>query len=199
MPDGDAAGKDEVPAGVPAENRWQEEDKKEDWGTKVTVPEPQCVPGAEEVEFVHPEGGWGWLVMLAAMWCNGSVFGIQNAFGILFLSLLREFGSEDDEDLRFRTGECDAAPHFGSVPADRRGRLGVGVTTECIGRRSVDAPEVRGGQWEPTPPKESPPESPPTCLGGTSRQTVGGGDLTRSVKTRFLCFGSCPACDAVSW
>ncbi|KAF7650537.1 hypothetical protein LDENG_00123850 [Lucifuga dentata] len=41
--------------------------------------------------------------MLAAMWCNGSVFGIQNAFGILFLSLLREFGSEDDEDLRFRT------------------------------------------------------------------------------------------------
>ncbi|KAJ3607112.1 hypothetical protein NHX12_026626 [Muraenolepis orangiensis] len=48
--------------------------------------------------------------MLAAMWCNGSVFGIQNAFGILFLSLLREFGSEDDEDLRFRTALDPFAP-----------------------------------------------------------------------------------------
>ncbi|XP_036438415.1 monocarboxylate transporter 10 [Colossoma macropomum] len=56
-----------------------------------------------EAEFVHPEGGWGWVVMLASMWCNGSVFGIQNAFGILFVSLLKEFGSEHDEDLRFKT------------------------------------------------------------------------------------------------
>ncbi|XP_071334535.1 monocarboxylate transporter 10 [Trachinotus anak] len=87
--DGDAA--------VPAE------EKKDTWDSKVTVPEPAATPATEEVEFVHPEGGWGWLVMLAAMWCNGSVFGIQNAFGILFLSLLREFGSEDDDDLRFRT------------------------------------------------------------------------------------------------
>lgn len=55
-------------------------------------------------ESEHPEGGWGWVVMLASMWCNGSVFGIQNAFGILFVSLLKEFGSETDEDLRFRTG-----------------------------------------------------------------------------------------------
>lgn len=112
MPDGDAAGKDEVLDGVPAEARRTEEDKKENWDTKVSVPEQTTAQGAEDVEFVHPEGGWGWLVMLAAMWCNGSVFGIQNAFGILFLSLLREFGSEDDDDLRFRTGECgwDGAP-----------------------------------------------------------------------------------------
>uniref|UniRef100_A0A672NA86 Solute carrier family 16 member 10 n=1 Tax=Sinocyclocheilus grahami TaxID=75366 RepID=A0A672NA86_SINGR len=54
-------------------------------------------------EFEPPEGGWGWVVMLASMWCNGSVFGIQNAFGILFVSLLKEFGSESDEDLRFKT------------------------------------------------------------------------------------------------
>lgn len=58
---------------------------------------------ASAPEFVHPEGGWGWVVMLASMWCNGSVFGIQNAFGILFVHLLKEFGSEADEDLRFRT------------------------------------------------------------------------------------------------
>ncbi|XP_042359274.1 monocarboxylate transporter 10 [Plectropomus leopardus] len=98
MAEGDAAGSDVVP--VPEEVKGMEEEKKEKNGdSRVTVPEQT----AEEVEFVHPEGGWGWMVMLAAMWCNGSVFGIQNAFGILFLSLLREFGSEHDDDLRFRT------------------------------------------------------------------------------------------------
>lgn len=100
-------GKDAVPAGVPAEEKRSEEAeevKKENGDSKVSVPEQIAVaPGAEEPEFVHPEGGWGWVVMLAAMWCNGSVFGIQNAFGILFLSLLREFGSEQDDDLRFKT------------------------------------------------------------------------------------------------
>uniref|UniRef100_A0A8C9WKL3 Monocarboxylate transporter 10 n=1 Tax=Scleropages formosus TaxID=113540 RepID=A0A8C9WKL3_SCLFO len=58
---------------------------------------------AEKESFEPPEGGWGWVVMLAAMWCNGSVFGIQNAFGIIYVSLLKEFGSPDDEDLRFKT------------------------------------------------------------------------------------------------
>lgn len=99
MPEGDAANKDEVPT---AEDQRPQQEKGD---SKVAVPEQTAASGPEEVEFVHPEGGWGWLVMLAAMWCNGSVFGIQNAFGILFLSLLREFGSEDDDDLRFKTGE----------------------------------------------------------------------------------------------
>ncbi|XP_062267055.1 monocarboxylate transporter 10 [Platichthys flesus] len=103
MTDGDAAGKGEGAVGASAVDRQPEEDKKEKGETKVTVPQQAAVPGAEEIEFVHPEGGWGWVVMLAAMWCNGSVFGIQNAFGILFLSLLREFGSENDDDLRFKT------------------------------------------------------------------------------------------------
>ncbi|XP_037607660.1 monocarboxylate transporter 10 [Sebastes umbrosus] len=109
MPEGETAGTtEEVPAGEPAEEKPSppaEEEKKENGDSKVTVPEQAAAAGAseEEVEFVHPEGGWGWVVMLAAMWCNGSVFGIQNAFGILFLSLLREFGSEDDDDLRFKT------------------------------------------------------------------------------------------------
>ncbi|XP_037014920.2 monocarboxylate transporter 10 isoform X1 [Artibeus jamaicensis] len=50
-----------------------------------------------------PEGGWGWLVMLAAMWCNGSVFGIQNACGVLFVSMLDTFGSKDDDQMVFKT------------------------------------------------------------------------------------------------
>ncbi|XP_038954322.1 monocarboxylate transporter 10 isoform X1 [Rattus norvegicus] len=49
-----------------------------------------------------PEGGWGWLVMLAAMWCNGSVFGIQNAYGVLFVSMLETFGAKDDDNMAFK-------------------------------------------------------------------------------------------------
>jgi hypothetical protein len=53
---------------------------------------------------VPPEGGWGWLVMLAAMWCNGSVFGIQNAYGVLFVSMLDTFKAKDDDNMAFKTG-----------------------------------------------------------------------------------------------
>lgn len=105
MPERDTVGdvNAEVLTGVSAED--ERPGEKENGDTKLMVPQQAEDAGAEECDFVHPEGGWGWLVMLAAMWCNGSVFGIQNAFGILFLSLLREFGSEDDADLRFKTGE----------------------------------------------------------------------------------------------
>lgn len=88
---------------VSAEEKTEEEEKNGE--CKMNLAEKASPPAAEEVEFVHPEGGWGWVVMLASMWCNGSVFGIQNSFGLLFVSLLKEFGSEDDPDLRFRTCE----------------------------------------------------------------------------------------------
>ncbi|KAM4712582.1 monocarboxylate transporter 10 [Anableps anableps] len=88
---------------APSEQVPAEEAKQEDRACKVDLSEKASPPAAEEVAFVHPEGGWGWVVMLASMWCNGSVFGIQNSFGLLFVSLLKEFGSEDDPDLRFRT------------------------------------------------------------------------------------------------
>lgn len=91
------------------EKRLSEEEKKENGESKLTT--GVKVPDNAEKEFEPPEGGWGWVVMLAAMWCNGSVFGIQNAFGILFVSLLKEFGSENDEDLRFKTGQL----HLGTL------------------------------------------------------------------------------------
>ncbi|XP_037837447.1 monocarboxylate transporter 10 [Kryptolebias marmoratus] len=98
------AGTGEMPTDAPAEERsGAAEEKRENGDWKVDVTEKASPPAAGEVEFVHPEGGWGWVVMLASMWCNGSVFGIQNSFGLMFLSLLREFGSEHDADLRFRT------------------------------------------------------------------------------------------------
>ncbi|KAK2856633.1 hypothetical protein Q5P01_005368 [Channa striata] len=107
IPGGDAAAEDEsVPEfQTDADDKLPERELVlgDNGDSRVTVPRQTDAAGGDQVDFVHPEGGWGWVVMLAAMWCNGSVFGIQNAFGILFLSLLREFGSEDDEDLRFKT------------------------------------------------------------------------------------------------
>lgn len=53
--------------------------------------------------FVPPEGGYGWLVVFAATWCNGSIFGIQNSFGILHLMLVKEHA--DDQTSQFKVGE----------------------------------------------------------------------------------------------
>ncbi|KAL0967347.1 hypothetical protein UPYG_G00251100 [Umbra pygmaea] len=87
-----------------AEEKRLGDEKKENGDGKGAIQDSDQVPvSVDEPEFVHPEGGWGWVVMLAAMWCNGAVFGIQNAFGILFVSLLEEFGSKNDEDLQFKT------------------------------------------------------------------------------------------------
>lgn len=69
---------------------------------KVEVEVEVAAPAGAEAP-VPPEGGWGWVVMLAAMWCNGSVFGIQNACGVLFVSMLKTFGSKDDDKMVFKT------------------------------------------------------------------------------------------------
>lgn len=97
-PEGEAPAQQELPQAAAGEEKPPVAAKEtEKNGTTATGGSPPV-----EAEFVHPEGGWGWVVMLASMWCNGSVFGIQNSFGILFLYILREFGSEDDKDLSFR-------------------------------------------------------------------------------------------------
>lgn len=97
--------KQEVPGGeqeVPEEQ--QEAPRKQNGDCSEKPPDKPPAP-AEEAGFVHPEGGWGWVVMLSSMWCNGTVFGIQNSFGLLFVELLKRFGTENDADLRFRTGK----------------------------------------------------------------------------------------------
>lgn len=55
--------------------------------------------------FVPPEGGYGWLVVLAATWCNGSIFGIQNSFGIMHRMLVNEHADPDDKTSQFKVGE----------------------------------------------------------------------------------------------
>uniref|UniRef100_A0A3Q3JGK9 Monocarboxylate transporter 10 n=1 Tax=Monopterus albus TaxID=43700 RepID=A0A3Q3JGK9_MONAL len=52
--------------------------------------------------FVPPEGGFGWLVVFASTWCNGSIFGIQNSFGILHMMLVKEHADPDDKTSQFK-------------------------------------------------------------------------------------------------
>lgn len=79
-------------------------------------------PGSAAPE--PPEGGWGWVVMLAAMWCNGAVFGIQNSCGVLFVSMLQLFGSSEDKQLAFKTGKGRQAVREGAGVASSSSRLG---------------------------------------------------------------------------
>ncbi|KAL4622938.1 monocarboxylate transporter 8-like [Arapaima gigas] len=52
--------------------------------------------------FEPPEGGFGWLVVFAATWCNGSIFGIQNSFGILHMMLVKEHMEPSDQASQFK-------------------------------------------------------------------------------------------------
>lgn len=111
----------EVPAEeqeVSGQEQEQEAPRKENGDCSEKLPEKPPAP-AEEAGFVHPEGGWGWVVMLSSMWCNGTVFGIQNSFGLLFVELLKRFGSENDADLRFRACESRCCMRFPSHAGDR--------------------------------------------------------------------------------
>ncbi|KAM9324742.1 monocarboxylate transporter 8 [Gastrophryne carolinensis] len=57
----------------------------------------------EEVRGRVPEGGFGWVVVLAATWCNGSIFAIQNSFGILFMLLQEEMKLPKGQAMDFKT------------------------------------------------------------------------------------------------
>ncbi|MBN3295315.1 MOT8 protein, partial [Amia calva] len=64
-------------------------------GTNAAPPGPAAGP-------VPPEGGFGWLVVFAATWCNGSIFGIQNSFGILHSMLASEHQDPEDNTSQFK-------------------------------------------------------------------------------------------------
>ena len=68
---------------------------------------------SSEEEFVAPDGGfWGWVVCITSFWCNGTLFGILNTFGILFVALMQEFEDSGDEDLAFKICKYIQVLHF---------------------------------------------------------------------------------------
>uniref|UniRef100_A0A8C6IXX4 Uncharacterized protein n=1 Tax=Melopsittacus undulatus TaxID=13146 RepID=A0A8C6IXX4_MELUD len=61
-------------------------------------------PSGAPAPFQPPEGGFGWVVVFAAAWCNGSIFGIHNSFGILYMMLQNDLGEGNkDPALEFKT------------------------------------------------------------------------------------------------
>uniref|UniRef100_A0A4W5PXW8 Major facilitator superfamily (MFS) profile domain-containing protein n=1 Tax=Hucho hucho TaxID=62062 RepID=A0A4W5PXW8_9TELE len=48
-----------------------------------------------------PEGRCIWLVVLAATWCNGSIFGIQKSFGIIHMMLVKAHEDSNKEVSQF--------------------------------------------------------------------------------------------------
>ena len=53
-------------------------------------------------QFVHPDGGWGWVVCWMSFWTNAVIFGMLNTFGIVYVEMLREFDNGND-DISFKT------------------------------------------------------------------------------------------------
>ncbi|XP_060046616.1 monocarboxylate transporter 10 isoform X2 [Erinaceus europaeus] len=97
---GEAQPPDSAPPGAAPLSDSGPSDRPEGAADKV---EGEPAGPSREQPHAPPEGGWGWVVMLAAMWCNGSVFGIQNACGVLFVSMLKTFESKDDDKVVFKT------------------------------------------------------------------------------------------------
>ena len=69
--------------------------------------------------FIPPDGGWGWIVCLTSLWANGTVFGIINTFGIIYVQMREQYAQEeslgeelitnatatDQQDVSLKTGE----------------------------------------------------------------------------------------------
>lgn len=80
-------------------------------------------PSGAAASFQPPEGGFGWVVVFAAAWCNGSIFGIHNSFGILYMMLQSDLGEgKKDPALEFKTGTSSPLLSRPLFPAPFPGR-----------------------------------------------------------------------------
>ncbi|XP_054718143.1 monocarboxylate transporter 10-like [Uloborus diversus] len=61
-----------------------------------------CSEGNRSRAFQPPDGGWGWVVCMASFWTNGTIFGVMNCFGVLYVKLKEKF-EESHEEAAFVT------------------------------------------------------------------------------------------------
>ncbi|XP_046550192.1 monocarboxylate transporter 10-like [Haliotis rubra] len=109
-------------------------DKKKKMGKYKTTEADEPLQGATEErsarggDFEQPDGGWGWVVCFTSMWANGTVFGIINTFGIVYVHM-RDLYAKDDPDVSFKTswvgsvctGTTFLMCMFASIVSDRLG------------------------------------------------------------------------------
>ncbi|XP_077977507.1 monocarboxylate transporter 10-like [Glandiceps talaboti] len=84
-------------------------DKLEVIDRKLELEPDRKIHGLRPPPHVPPEGGWGWVVCVASFWTNGTVFGILNSFGILFVAML------DDPDLKKSGADAFKTSWVGSL------------------------------------------------------------------------------------
>ncbi|XP_035664238.1 monocarboxylate transporter 10-like [Branchiostoma floridae] len=65
------------------------------YGWATDVPDRAADRSPSGAQRGPPEGGYGWAVCLAAMWTNGTIFGLLNTSGVLFVALLEAFPGSD--------------------------------------------------------------------------------------------------------
>ena len=101
---------------------WQKDEEKNVSQKKPMLNGKDAEAGPRPVDsdvFVPPDGGWGWVVCLASLWANGTVFGIINTFGIIYVQMRDQYASEEalarglsgneteiiGQDISLKTGE----------------------------------------------------------------------------------------------
>lgn len=52
-----------------------------------------------------PDGGFGWIVMIAAFTCNGILFGIINCYCVIYSSIQRQLTEKGDTEASSKAGE----------------------------------------------------------------------------------------------
>lgn len=56
-------------------------------------------------DFQPPDGGvWAWIVCATSFWANGTLFGILNIFGIVYVALKKQYEDSGDDSLSFKLG-----------------------------------------------------------------------------------------------
>lgn len=72
----------------------------------LTVTQCKIISEKRETDtFEPPDGGYGWLVMVAAFFCNGILFGIINTYSVIYLSLQRQLTELGDTEASGKAGE----------------------------------------------------------------------------------------------
>ncbi|KAK3585567.1 hypothetical protein CHS0354_022977, partial [Potamilus streckersoni] len=93
--------------------------------------------------FNPPDGGWGWVVCISSLIVNGTVMGIINTFGIVYVKMREHYAKNDPEvslKAAFVGSVCTGVTFFmcifASISSDRFGirqTAVVGATLGCAG------------------------------------------------------------------
>ncbi|XP_071800962.1 monocarboxylate transporter 10-like [Asterias amurensis] len=82
--------------------------------------------------FIIPkDGGWGWVVCLASLWTNGTIFGIINSFGVMYEKIYEEVEGANNFKLSWAASLCSGLTFMlspvSSILTDRIGCRAAGV------------------------------------------------------------------------